>query len=98
MKPLFILVLLVGLVGCMNPAATGPQFSGVMPSNTDKTLIYFYRPLENDGGTVCFKVLLNDVEKGCFGTKGFLAFMSAILLTPSSFMLWRKKYERALPL
>ncbi len=74
MRQLFIFVLLFGLAGCMNPAATGPQFSGVMPTNKDKAQIYFYRPLENDGGTVCLKVLLNDVEKGCLGTKGFLGF------------------------
>ena len=74
MKSLFILMLLFSLSGCMNPAATGPQFTGVMPTNTDRTLIYFYRPLENDGGTVCLNVLLNDVEKGCLGTKGFLGF------------------------
>ncbi|MBQ4831486.1 hypothetical protein J8L84_19570 [Alteromonas sp. MMG017] len=58
----------------MNPAANGPLFSGVMPTNQDKAQIYFYRPLENDGGTVCLKVLLNDVEKGCLGTTGFLGF------------------------
>ena len=74
MKSLFILMLLFSLSGCMNPAAIGPQFTGVMPTNTDRTLIYFYRPLENDGGTVCLNVLLNDVEKGCLGTKGFLGF------------------------
>ncbi|MGY8900265.1 MAG: hypothetical protein ACKVI8_19740 [Paraglaciecola sp.] len=74
MRPLFIFVLLFGLAGCMNPAATGPKFSGVMPSNKDKAQVYFYRPLEHDGGTVCLKVLLNDIEKGCLGTKGFLGF------------------------
>ena len=74
MRLLFIIVLSFGLFGCMNPAATGPLFTGLMPSNQDKALIYFYRPLEHDGGTVCLKVLLNDIEKGCLGTTGFLGF------------------------
>ena len=71
---LTILAISVGLFGCMNPAAKGPQFASLMQTNQNDALVYFFRPLENDGGTVCFKLFLNDLDKGCLGTKGFLGF------------------------
>ena len=74
MRLLTILAISVGLFGCMNPAAKGPQFASLMQTNQNDALVYFFRPLENDGGTVCFKLFLNDLDKGCLGTKGFLGF------------------------
>ncbi len=78
------------LSGCMNPAATGPKFSGLMPTNQDQALVYFYRPMADDGGTVCLNVVVNEIEKGCLGTKGFLGFYLApgvhtVKLKPNAF-------------
>ncbi|MEM5479724.1 hypothetical protein WNY97_07810 [Pseudoalteromonas fuliginea] len=71
------IVFLLALSGCMNPAATGPKFSGLMHTNQDQALVYFYRPLADDGGTVCLNVVVSKIEKGCLGTKGFLGFYLA---------------------
>jgi hypothetical protein len=72
MKFLSIFLFILILSGCMNPAATGPSFSELQKPEKNKSVVYFYRPMADDGGTVCLKILLNDIEQGCLGTKGFL--------------------------
>jgi hypothetical protein len=37
--------------------------------------------MADDGGTVCLKILLNDIEQGCLGTKGFLS----VVVAPSDY-------------
>jgi len=81
MKFLSVFLLTFILSGCMNPAATGPSFSKLQKPEKNKSVVYFYRPMADDGGTVCLKILLNDIEKGCLGTKGFLS----IQLVPNNY-------------
>ncbi len=81
MKFLSIFLFVFILSGCMNPAATGPSFSELQKPEKNKSVVYFYRPMVDDGGTVCLKILLNDIEQGCLGTKGFLS----ILLVPNNY-------------
>lgn len=64
------LVLIVS--GCMNPAAKGPLFDQVASPAADRSAVYFFRPMENDRGTVCLNIIMNDEDLGCLGTKGYL--------------------------
>ena len=74
MKNITVLFLICFLVGCLNPAATGPIFTKVEPILNDKGSIYFYSPIGHQGRTVCLNIFFDEKKIGCLGTLGYLHY------------------------
>ncbi|ABG39428.1 hypothetical protein Patl_0902 [Paraglaciecola sp. T6c] len=72
MNSVLVIVLSLILAACAGPIAKGSKFIKHTYIANNASLVYLYKPYSNDGVTVCLKVLLNDIERGCLSGKGFI--------------------------
>ncbi|GGO72991.1 hypothetical protein GCM10010982_32480 [Bowmanella pacifica] len=72
MRMILLLVISALISACAGPIAKGPKFTSHPQLGNQESLFYLYKPNTHDGVTVCLKVFLNDLEKGCLSGQGFI--------------------------